>query len=165
MRITIRFELHTSQASGHCYCLNCMWGELTLERWHFSNLKQIDILDFCNKNDIEIYQSMIGSIKWAVSIGKMDIQITVMTISSFCEQPQIGHLCWLCCKVGYLAKFKDFNIHFQCVLCYTGCIPTKMDTSWTSFGSIKKKKRKKWVCTSTVQCYVNQFIIDTIMLD
>ena len=30
---------------------------------------KLDVSAFCNKNDIEVYQSMIGSMQWAVSIG------------------------------------------------------------------------------------------------
>ena len=30
---------------------------------------EFDVTAFCNKDDIEIYQSLIGSIQWAVSIG------------------------------------------------------------------------------------------------
>ena len=48
---------------------------------------ELDVTAFCNENEIEIYQSLIDSMQWAVSIGRMDVQTAVMTMSSFREQP------------------------------------------------------------------------------
>ena len=50
--------------------------------------------------------------QWAVSIDRVDIQTVVMSMSSFYERPQIGHLCYLWSMVGYCAKFRDFKICF-----------------------------------------------------
>ena len=69
------------------------------------NHPKLDVSTFCNKNYIEVYQLMIGSMQWAVSIGQIDIQTAVMSMSSFREKPQIGHLSRLCRMIGYLAKF------------------------------------------------------------
>ena len=42
--------------------------------------------------DIIRYQSMIGSLQWAVSLGRFDINTAVMTLSSFRVSPRKGHL-------------------------------------------------------------------------
>jgi len=43
--------------------------------------------DGCKK-----YQSMIGSLQWAISLGRFDIATAVMTMSSFRAAPREGHL-------------------------------------------------------------------------
>ena len=44
---------------------------------------ELDTSEFLEENDIEIYQSLIGSMQWAVSIGRWDTQTAVMTLSIF----------------------------------------------------------------------------------
>jgi hypothetical protein len=38
---------------------------------------------FLGKDGIQMYQSLIGSMKWAISIGHFHIAVHVMTMSSF----------------------------------------------------------------------------------
>jgi hypothetical protein len=44
--------------------------------------------------------------RWAVSIGRIDITTAVMTLSGFCTAPRIGHLDRAKCVYGYLYKMK-----------------------------------------------------------
>ena len=71
---------------------------------------ELDVTAFCNEDEIEIYQSLIGSMQWAVSIGRMDVQTAVMSMSSFREQPRVGHLKHLKRMVGFPASFRDYKI-------------------------------------------------------
>jgi hypothetical protein len=41
---------------------------------------------------IKVYQSMIGSLQWAISLGCFDIQTSTMTIYRFHTAPKKGHL-------------------------------------------------------------------------
>ena len=79
---------------------------------------------------------MIGSIQWAASIGRVDIQTDVMSMSIFCEQPQIGHLCCLRRMVGNLAKFRDFKIRFRVDPPDYSSVPDipKQDWKYTPYG-------------------------------
>ena len=51
--------------------------------------------------------------QWAISLGRWDIQTAVMTMSSFREEPRIGHLNRLQQITAYLSQFHDFKIRFQ----------------------------------------------------
>jgi hypothetical protein len=42
--------------------------------------------------------------RWAVSIGRIDITTAVMTLSGFCTAPRIGHLDRAKCVYGYLLE-------------------------------------------------------------
>ena len=53
------------------------------------------------------YQSLIGTMQWAVSIGRLDITTAVMSMSSFRAAPRKGHLDRIRRIYGYLAKFES----------------------------------------------------------
>ena len=53
---------------------------------------ELDTSNLLDEKGIQIYQSLIGSLQWAVLIGRIDITTAVMALSSFCAVPRIGHL-------------------------------------------------------------------------
>ena len=53
---------------------------------------ELDDSDLLGPDDIKIYQSLIGSLQWCVSLGRLDVATAVMTLSSFRVAPRIGHL-------------------------------------------------------------------------
>lgn len=74
---------------------------------------ELDTSEFLNEDGIEKYQSLIGSMQWAVSIEKWDINISVMTLSSFRAQPRQGHLDRAKRVYTFLRNFKHFQIRFR----------------------------------------------------
>ena len=73
---------------------------------------ELDASEFLDEEGIEIYQSLIGSMQWPISIGKYGIHTAAMTMSSFCIQPQVRHLERLERMFGYLCKFCHYKIRF-----------------------------------------------------
>lgn len=69
---------------------------------------ELDMSPFLDEYDTQIYQTLIGAIQWAITIGKWGINTTVMTLSSFRSQPCIGHLMRVKRIYGYLIKFCNF---------------------------------------------------------
>ena len=53
---------------------------------------ELDPTDLVNDEQCTIYQSLIGALQWCVTLGRFDIPVAVMTMSSFCVAPQEGHL-------------------------------------------------------------------------
>jgi hypothetical protein len=66
---------------------------------------EIDSSKFLGEDNIQKYQSLIGAMQWAISIGHFDIAVHVMTMSSFRASPRRGHLERVKHMVGYLSKF------------------------------------------------------------
>jgi hypothetical protein len=64
-------------------------------------------------DEIKIYQSLIGSMQWAVSLGRIDVCTSVMTLSSFRAAPRRGHLDRAKRLVGYLYKMKHASIRYD----------------------------------------------------
>ena len=60
-----------------------------LEKGDHPELDDSHLLD---EDGIEKYQSLIGSLQWAISLGRFDVQTAVMSMSSFRSAPRIGHL-------------------------------------------------------------------------
>jgi hypothetical protein len=59
---------------------------------------------------IEVYQSIIGSLQWEISLGCFDIQTATMTMSRFRTVPKKGHLERLKRMYGNLKQFKSAAI-------------------------------------------------------
>ena len=74
---------------------------------------ELDTSEFLEDEETQQYQSLIGSLQWAISISRWDIQTAVMTMSSFRAQPRRGHLERLKRIYGYVAKFKHFGLKFR----------------------------------------------------
>ena len=53
---------------------------------------EIDTSELLDEKGIQQYQSLIGAMLWAVSIGRIDITTAVMTLSGFRTAPRLGHL-------------------------------------------------------------------------
>ena len=75
-----------------------------LERGDHPELDKTDLLE---DDGVKLYQSLIGSLQWAVQIGRFDIATAVMTMSSFRALPRKGHLDRLKRIFGYLSRMKN----------------------------------------------------------
>ncbi|MFM8621767.1 MAG: reverse transcriptase domain-containing protein, partial [Holophagaceae bacterium] len=71
-----------------------------------------DKSDLLDPTGIQQYQSLIGSLQWAVTIGRFDITTAVMTMSSFRAAPRVGHLERAKRIVAYLCRFPQAKIRF-----------------------------------------------------
>ena len=74
---------------------------------------ELDDSEFLNPEDTQKYQSLIGALQWAISIGRLDITTAIMTMSSFRTSPRKGHLERLKRIYGYLAKFNDMALRIR----------------------------------------------------
>ena len=71
---------------------------------------EVDTSDELDIEGIKEYQSLIGALQWAVSIGRIDITTAVMTMSGFRVSPRKGHLDRVKRIYGYLCKMKHAAI-------------------------------------------------------
>jgi hypothetical protein len=74
---------------------------------------EIDDSEFCDDVQTAQYQSLIGSLQWAISLCRFDIASAVMTLSSFRAKPRVGHLNRAKKIVGYISKQNMFAIRFR----------------------------------------------------
>jgi len=69
------------------------------------NHPELDTSNLLNNTGIQIYQSHIGSLQWAIQIGRFDTATAVMRLSRFCTCPCRGRLDHVKHVVGYPSKF------------------------------------------------------------
>jgi hypothetical protein len=71
---------------------------------------EMDDSPFLGQVEMQQFQSLIGAMQWAVSIGRLDIATAVMSLSSFGAMPRRGHLERAKQIYGYLRKMKEARI-------------------------------------------------------
>ena len=99
----------------------------------------MDTSDFLDSEDIQIYQSLIGAMQWAVSLARFDIATAVMTMSSFRVAPRIGHLTHVKRIYGYLSQFKDAAIRIQTDEPDFSLLPDQeYDWMYTVYGNVEE---------------------------
>jgi hypothetical protein len=74
---------------------------------------ELNTSEFLDQDGIDIYQSLVGAMRWAISIGRWDIQSAVMTLSSFRAQPRQEHLDRIQHIYGFLCRFRHFKLRFR----------------------------------------------------
>ena len=74
---------------------------------------ELDTSNLLDADGIQKFQSMVGAMQWAISIGHFDIATAIMSLSSFHVAPHVGHL--ECCKhiYTYLSQMRHTVIRVQ----------------------------------------------------
>ena len=74
---------------------------------------ELDDSELLDADGVQKYQSIIGSLQWAISLGRFDIATAVMTLSGFRACPRVGHLERAKRVVSYLSVMKHAMIRFR----------------------------------------------------
>jgi len=52
---------------------------------------ELDTSPILGPEQANYYQSLIGILRWAIELGRIDIHIDVTLLSSYLAQPRVGH--------------------------------------------------------------------------
>ncbi len=74
---------------------------------------ELDSSELLDAKGVQQYQSLIGSLQWAISLGRFDIATAVMSLSSFRAAPRRGHLDRAKRVCGYLCHMNNATIRFR----------------------------------------------------
>jgi hypothetical protein len=77
------------------------------------NHPEVDTTELLHEQGTQQYQSLVGSLQWAVSLGRLDAATAVMALSSFRAMPRRGHLERARRVCSYLSKMKHAVIWFR----------------------------------------------------
>jgi hypothetical protein len=109
-----------------------------IEKGDHPELDTSELLDF---KGISTFQSLIGALQWAITIGRFDIITPVMTMSGFREAPRRGHLDRVKRIYGYLSKFRSAVIRIRTDEPDYSDIPDfEYDWSKSVYGELKEIK-------------------------
>jgi hypothetical protein len=104
---------------------------------------EIDQTEELYNDGIKRYQTMIGCLQWAVSLGRFDIQTATMTMSRFRVAPRIGHLERLKRMYGYLKKFSSAAIRVRVLQPVYDKLPSQQfDWCHSIYGDVEELKPK-----------------------
>jgi hypothetical protein len=53
---------------------------------------ELDVTEELNENDVTFFQQLIGVLRWATEIGRVDILLEVELLSQYQASPREGHL-------------------------------------------------------------------------
>ena len=100
---------------------------------------ELDTSDELDEDGIKKYQSLIGALQWAVTLGRFDIMTAVMTLSSFRVSPRQGHMDRVKRIYGYLSKMCHATIPIRTGLPDYSDLPDP-DYDWTHsvYGNVKE---------------------------
>lgn len=65
------------------------------------------------RDDITLYQELIGTLRWAIEIGRVDVLTEVSMLSAYQASPRQGHLEQVYHIFGYLKKKPKLTLYFD----------------------------------------------------
>ena len=74
---------------------------------------ELDNSELCNGEQITKYVSMIVQFQWAITLGRYEILVQVMSMSRLRLAPKIGHLERFKRLFGYVVKTKQYAIRYR----------------------------------------------------
>jgi hypothetical protein len=103
------------------------------------NHPELDDSDLCDADEVKQFQSVVGSLQWAASLGRIDITTADMTLSRFRSMPRKGHLTRAKPVVAYLRKMSDACISIRTHEPDFSAIPvTKYDWASSIYGEVSE---------------------------
>ena len=101
---------------------------------------ELDLTPELDEDDTQIYQSLIGSLQWTISLGRIDLATAVMTMSGFRANPRKGHLDRVKRIVGYAVKFKHATLRYRTKCPDYSNLPTaRYDWDMTPYGNVREE--------------------------
>ena len=74
---------------------------------------ELDVTELLDADGISQYQSLIGALQWAITLGRFELLAGIASMASFRVAPRVGHLERLKRMYGYLRKRPDAAIRFR----------------------------------------------------
>ncbi len=74
---------------------------------------ELDGTEYLEPDDITYYQEMIGMLRWAIEIGRLDIYLEVSLLSAYQAAPRMGHLEQLLRIFGFVKKNPKITLYFD----------------------------------------------------
>ena len=74
---------------------------------------ELDTSQFLDVDDTRWYQELIGILRWAVELGRVDIHYEISLLSSHLAAPRIGHLHQVIHVFSYLKKYPKLTLCFD----------------------------------------------------
>ena len=74
---------------------------------------ELDVSPLLTPDQVNYYMSLIGILRWAVELGRLDIYVDVTLLSSYMAQPRVGHMEQVLHIFAYLKCHLQSNLVFD----------------------------------------------------
>ena len=117
---------------------------------------ELDMSPKLNEEDRVLYMLLVRQSQWLISLGRLDIVCTIMTMSRFCAAPREGHMKRMKRIYGYVKQYPEGAIRLTLGLPNYSDLPLEK-YEWTSiYGNIVEElpsdmPRGKPVITTTYE--------------
>ena len=78
-----------------------------------SYVPELDMSEELDGDGITMFQELIGELRWAIEIGRVDIHTEVSMLSAYQASPRRGHLEQVIHIYGYLKKYEKLTLYFD----------------------------------------------------
>ena len=118
---------------------------------------EIDTSKERSTSDINKHQSLIGQLQWGVSLGRFDINTTIMKMLSLQTSRKQGHLKRLQRMYEYLSKFSEYAMKIRTEEPdYSGISIKQYEWEKSIYGNVKELIRKEVPQLLGKTCDINQ---------
>lgn len=95
---------------------------------------ELDMTPFCNEEQTQLYQNIIGMLRWILELGRIDILLKTSLMLSFMASPRIGQLHQLVHIFHYLKNHDSSWLLMD---------PMKLDINWDGPESKRPSERRR----------------------
>lgn len=74
---------------------------------------ELDTSEELDADDTKMYQKMIGMLRWATEIGRVDMLLELSLLSQYQANPRRGHMEQLLHIFGYLKRHPKITLYFN----------------------------------------------------
>jgi hypothetical protein len=74
---------------------------------------ELDVTEELNEEDVTFYQELIGVLRWATEIGRVDILLEVALLSQYSASPREGHLEQLLHIFAFLRRHPKLTLYLS----------------------------------------------------
>ena len=73
----------------------------------------MDIIDKCSNSQIQLFQNIIGIMRWTVKLGQIDVSCEISVLSHYLAQQSTSHLVQKFRILKYLDQHKNNELAFD----------------------------------------------------
>ena len=71
---------------------------------HYWHRPELYVTPFCNPDQHNLFQTLMGMLRWPIDLGWIDVQLETLQIPRFLASPRIGHQMQALYIIHYLQK-------------------------------------------------------------
>ena len=99
---------------------------------------ELDISEFLEVDGIAQYQSLVGALQWAITLGHFELLAGIASMASFRVAPRVGHMERLKRMYGFIRRRPDAAIRFRTGIPNHERVKKPVEHDWTQsvYGKI-----------------------------